>query len=42
MIKQAPVDFTNKDWAAQGKYEILRSGRQPEWHYDPRIIPPNE
>jgi hypothetical protein len=38
MIKQAPMYFSSKDFAQQGYYEILSSGRKPEWHYDPQII----
>jgi hypothetical protein len=41
MIKQAPMYFSSKDFAQQGYYEILSSGRKPEWHYDPQIIPSN-
>jgi hypothetical protein len=42
MLKDNPkasMYFSNKDWARQGNYEILRYGAKPEWQKDPRIIP---
>jgi RHS repeat-associated protein len=39
MIKQGPLYFTNKDWAATGKFLILRQGLPPETRFDRRIIP---
>jgi len=40
MIKEAPMYFSNKDWAKNGNYQIIRYGAKPEWHNDPQIIPP--
>ena len=42
MIKQGPLYFTNKDWAATGKYLIIRQGLPTETRFDPRIIPPSK
>ena len=41
MSKDAPMYFTNKEWAKRGDYQIIRYGAKPEWHHDSSIIPDN-
>lgn len=40
ILSQGPMYFSNRDWAAQGIYQILRQNHRTQTLYDRSIIPP--